>query len=538
MEHEKLNRIMDVDLYRGNSRDEAALYNGYANHNLRRPKAKHLEENHFSPIDNQRREYENEYYDEPAYTKQTDTRGWHDNDEDFNFIPQERNFYSNGSAFYVPRSFDSGRQIMEKPYEEGMLNEHSPRRRQQNQQHKELKTVGYEKSSFQESDIYHADNHFIKNSRNDGGNRKRQTYTKFISIIPTWNKFERERSLPDRIELRMRGMTPKEKPKRSFSIPDLCRVKMTPVPYNEECDYVDEFYRPADDIDAYMSAPEFETEFDYKYDHDHQHLHYHSHKHEHLKEMYISQYTHYFDLQPGTPKSHIAGWKVDIEPQGIPHKKSRMCVLKNPLITGRRKTPERPKSAPPSFSKRFYNVEPDDEDVFISEQITVEESRPALQEARPPSPSERRSSLDTMSDRFGDMTIDSEPLDYPDEASSFGYAPSDDTSDTSSAFGTIGRSVRPQKFTMSQPRLLNPSAEFPGIRNLEKIRKKRQSMGSCSTASTGSISAEFPSPTNSGTPAGYGFCIALTAENKSSQTLPREKKVNNQMRETRYYTLE
>lgn len=560
MQHEKLYNAPQVERYSKNWRDEAPLYNRNGDRTLDRYpfEAEHSGEKRFSPSLQGSRtwDYERELYNEPysnealprnSYlTEHRDMRPLQNSNEDSSFIPREKVFSRNGSAFHVPRPYSKDRREEENLYENGMLNGYSlPSFRSFEDSHpnyrlhKDLKTeerFDENEDRLKKHESYDSDYSQLNGSGGDHGNRTRQTYTKFVSMIPTWNKFERERSLPDRIELRMCGVPPKEAAKRSFSIPDLYRVKFRPVPYINGSEYVDEVFRSTDDIDAYMSAPEFETEFDYKYDHDNQHLHYHSPKHEHLKEMYISQYTHYFDLEPGTPRSHIAGWKVDIEPQGIPHKKSRMCVLKNPLISRRKQRAERPKSAPPSFSNRFRDVEPADEDVFTADQIAVQESSVVLQSARPSSPPDRRASLDNMSDRFGEMTIDSEPLDYPDEGSSFGYAPSDDTSDTSSAFGISGRSLQPQRFTMSQPRLIPISAEYPGIRNLEKMRKKRQSMGS---SSSGSISADMPSPTTSEQQDKYGSCFALISQNPKSQTLPEERKQEKkQPRQTRYYTLE
>ena len=568
MEQERLYYAPDDERYTRNRREEMGRYkrNRYSEHatNTAPLEATRRGEDNLSQkwknsnrwSDSHREYYGDRYTNGPptrnVHSRENrDTRNWQYRDEmaDSHTTPHGNDLFSPESAFRAPRSAKTdyliGRADDDEQYRGRLTNgtsSRSPRRsfedsRLHYQPHRDSEEECEEFERFQERARYQPDYSKLNGSRTEDEPRKRQTYTKFVSMIPTWNKFERERSLPDRIELRMCGTAPKGNMQRSLSIPDLCRVKMRPVPDFDRREYVDEFYRSADDIVDYMSAPEFETEYDYKYDHDHQHLHYHSPRHEHLKEMYISQYTHYFDSDPDTPRSHIAGWKVDIEPQGIPHKKSRMCVLRNPLITGRKQRPERPKSAPPAFFNRFYDMDPTDEDVFTVDRVDVQESGPGLFGARPQTPPGRRSSADNISDRFGDMMIDSEPLDYPDEGSSFGYAPSDDTSDTSSAFSPSGRTSGPQRFTMSQPKLIPLSAEFPGIRNLEKMRKKRQSMGSSSTASTGSLSNGIPSPTT-GAPAGYGFCIALTSQNQKLNKQPQERNDRGPMRQTRYYTLE
>lgn len=216
--------------------------------------------------------------------------------------------------------------------------------------------------------------------------------------------------------------------------------------------------------------------------------------------MYYSQYTHHFD--PNEPRSHIAGWKVDIEPNNIPHRRSRMCVLNNPMISGSRKRPERPKSAPPTLAYEF--------DVFTE---NIEDDRlscatlPNFHHGFP----ESTRSTDDLATRLQDLIVDASPPEYINDDSSFGYDPSDDTSETSSAFyhdQGFYKKRDPAKFSYSRPKLLRLSADFPGVRNLEKMRRKRKSMGSSSTGSTS------PTPSPSGE---YGFFVALTSKDQVPQ---------------------
>lgn len=121
-------------------------------------------------------------------------------------------------------------------------------------------------------------------------------------------------------------------------------------------------------------------------------------------------------------------------------------------------------------------------------------------------------STDDLSTRLKDLIVDSAPPEFIYDDSSFGYDPSDDTSETSSAFNQDPYKKRdPAKFNYSRPRLIRLSADFPGVRNLEKMRRKRQSMGS---SSTGSMSSPSPSPRSAGE---YGFFVALTSKDQIPQ---------------------
>ena len=282
-----------------------------------------------------------------------------------------------------------------------------------------------------------------------------------------------ERCLPDRIEIRLRGTNPRLQ-KRWLSIPDLCRVTMhaKPAPAREK------LLRSASE--SALHHPSQETSC----------THPHSHRHEHTKEMYVSQYTHHFD--PDIPKSHIAGWKCDVEPYGIPHRRSRMCVLNSPMTSGghRRGADRRPKSAPPNLVATGPENEVFEEDISYLDTLSLK-SEPQRME------SNRSGSNYSFPD---DKSCD--------DTSSIDYYPSDDASDTSSTYLFNGRSPNSSKnFSLSQPRLLRLSAEFPGVRNLKKMRRKRQSMGSVSTGSQ----SPTPSPTNGE----YGFFVAVTSPPKT-----------------------
>ena len=307
---------------------------------------------------------------------------------------------------------------------------------------------------------------------------------KYISVVSEGNYFIASKApLPDRIELRMCGTTGLGQNNRALSIPDLYRVKMKSIPEVVE-EQVDAVRR--EEVHQENSCPL----------HDDHHLP----RSGSLKEIYVSQYTHHFDSNE--PRSHIAGWKVDIEPNNIPHRRSRMCVLNNPMISGSRKRPERPKSAPPTLAYEF--------DVFTE---NIEDDRlscatlPNFHNGFP----ESTRSTDDLATRLQDLIVDASPPEYINDDSSFGYDPSDDTSETSSAFYHDQGSYRkrdPAKFSYSRPKLLRLSADFPGVRNLEKMRRKRKSMGSSSTGSTS------PTPSPSGE---YGFFVALTSKDQVPQ---------------------
>ena len=318
----------------------------------------------------------------------------------------------------------------------------------------------------------------------NGPTTQRSPCKKYISVVSEGNYFIASKApLPDRIELRMCGTTGLvSKKNHSLSIPDLYRVKMRPIPEAVE-DTIDAVRR--EDVHLEGSCP------------------FHNHKSPRngdLKEMYVSQYTHHFD--PSEPRTHIAGWKVDIEPNGIPHRRSRMCVLNNPVVSGSRKRPERPKSAPPTLAYEADLLAENIEDDRLSSATL-----PTFHGGYPDSVQ----STDDLSTRLKDLIVDAPTPEYVNDDSSFGYDPSDDTSETSSAFyqGSY-RKKDPAKFSFSRPKLIRLSAEYPGVRNLEKMRRKRQSMGS---SSTGSLSSPSPSPS-----AGeYGFFVALTSKDQVPQ---------------------
>lgn len=308
---------------------------------------------------------------------------------------------------------------------------------------------------------------------------------KYISVVSEGNYFIASKApLPDRIELRMCGTTGFGQNNRTLSIPDLYRVKMKPIPEVFE-DTIDAVQVRREEVQLEGACP----------------LHSHSPRSGSLKEMYVSQYTHHFD--PSEPRSHIAGWKVDIEPNGIPHRRSRMCVLNNPVVSGSRKRPERPKSAPPTLAYEFDTFSEDIED----DRLSCATLPNFHQDFNGPT-----RSTEDLSIRLKDLIVDAQPPDYPNDDSSFGYDPSDDTSETSSAFYQDQGSYRkrdPARFSYSRPRLLRLGPDFPGVRNLEKMRRKRQSMGS---SSTGSLSSS-PSPSRGE----YGFFVALTSKDQIPQ---------------------
>ncbi|XP_078346851.1 uncharacterized protein LOC144632128 isoform X2 [Oculina patagonica] len=328
-------------------------------------------------------------------------------------------------------------------------------------------------------------------TRNKGHNDKSQLMNgptpspnckKYISVVSEGNYFIASKApLPDRIELRMCGTTGIGQNNRTTSIPDLYRVKMKPIPEVVE-EQVDAVRR--EEVHLENACP----------------LHDHLSRSGSLKEMYVSQYTHHFDSDG--PRSHIAGWKVDIEPNNIPHRRSRMCVLNNPMISGSRKRPERPKSAPPTLAYEFDAFTEDIEDDRLS-CATL----PNFHQGFPDS----ARSTDDIATRLQELMVDASPPDFINDDSSFGYDPSDDTSETSSAFYHDQSSYRkrdPSKFSYSRPKLIRLSADFPGVRNLEKMRRKRKSMGSSSTGSTS------PSLSPSGE---YGFFVALTSKDQVPQ---------------------
>ena len=305
---------------------------------------------------------------------------------------------------------------------------------------------------------------------------------KYISVVSEGNYFIASKApLPDRIELRMCGTTGIGQNNRTLSIPDLYRVKMKPIPEAVE-EQVDAVRR--EEVQLENACP----------------LHKHFSSSGSLKEMYVSQYTHHFD--PNEPRSHIAGWKVDIEPNNIPHRRSRMCVLNNPMISGSRKRPERPKSAPPTLAYEFDAFTENIEDDRLS-CATLPNFHQGFPESTP--------ITDDLATRLQDLIVDASPPEFINDDGSFGYDPSDDTSETSSAFYHDQSSYRkgdPAKFSYSRPKLIRLSADFPGVRNLEKMRRKRKSMGSSSTGSPS------PSPSPSGE---YGFFVALTSKDQVPQ---------------------
>lgn len=310
---------------------------------------------------------------------------------------------------------------------------------------------------------------------------------KYISVVSEGNYFIASKApLPDRIELRMCGTSGNlGQSMRSLSIPDLYRVKMKPIPEVVE-ETVDAVRR--EDVRAEIPCLMDDRAF--------------SPNDGTLKEMYVSQYNPYFD--PNAPRSHIGGWKVDMEHNGIPHHRPQMSTVYNPIVYEATKKVERPKSAPPSFAH--------EEDIFADDNDDDRLSSATLPTMHQ-NYSESVRSNDELTSRLRELWIDPPTPEYTnDDRSSLGYDPgSDDASETSSAFNSSGKRD-PAKFSYSRPKLIRLSADFPGVRNLEKMRRKRQSMGS---SSTGSMSSTSLSPS-----AGeYGFFVALTSKDKAP--LPR-----------------
>lgn len=327
-----------------------------------------------------------------------------------------------------------------------------------------------------------------------------QRVAKYISAVPDQNRYVSSvKFLPDRIELRFIGAPPMEKKmKRCRSITDLYEITVQPDDSNEES--------------PKRKHPWEETiqcqkqDMSYAYDSENEILHYTKQRHEHLKEMYISQYTHYFD--PDEPRTHIAGWKVDVEPNGIPHERSRMCVMKSPVVSDSRRHTPRPKSAPP---KLFRSVSPVES--IRSQKVEVYErgyyTVPHRREK-------------AVHQDFFQTSVDES---FTEDASSIGgYAPSDDTSDSSAFFFNdhqryyYENNNKDPNFSFNKPRLIRLSAEFPGIRNLEKMRRKRQSMGSYSSGGSRSSIGYSPSPRNGE----YGFFVALTSGDPRTPTNQRQ----------------
>ena len=308
---------------------------------------------------------------------------------------------------------------------------------------------------------------------------------KYISVVSEGNYFIASKApLPDRIELRMCGISSSiGQSKRFLSIPDLYRVKMKPIPEAVE-ETVDAVRR--EDVRTELST--FPVDDPWPKDASA------------LKEMYVSQYTHRFDSN--APRSHVAGWKVDMEPNGVPHRNSRMCVLNNPVVSGERKRPERPKSAPPTLVHENDFFADDNEDDRLSS---------ATLPTFHPNYSESVRSHDDLATRLQELWVDPPTPEYTnDDRSSVGYDPgSDDASETSSAYDSF-KKREPSKFNYSRPKLIRLSADFPGVRNLEKMRRKRQSMGS---SSTGSMSSTSLSPSGGE----YGFFVALTSKDVTPQ---------------------
>ena len=329
-------------------------------------------------------------------------------------------------------------------------------------------------SSSLESDRWSAE--YGRDERLPNGPAEGPTCRKYISVVSEGNYFIASKApLPDRIELRMCGTSGFRHPSRSLSIPDLCRVKMTPVPDPIVEDTVDAIRQE----EVLLESACF-----------------HDHSYPDKKEVYVSQYTHHFD--PNEPRSHIAGWKVDMEPKGIPHRRSPMCVLNNPVVSDGRKRHDRPKSAPPTLAYDFDVLKDEVEEDRLSSATLPHFSRTGL---------ESSTSNDDLSSRLKGLIVEAEPPTFNDDSSSFGYEPSDDNSEASSFLQDRNRKRDTGNFSYSRPRLIRLSADFPGVRNLEKMRKKRQSMGSSSTGSQ----SPTPSPTNGQ----YGFFVALTSNDQS-----------------------
>lgn len=122
--------------------------------------------------------------------------------------------------------------------------------------------------------------------------------------------------LPDRIEVKIcpqENYRGRMKYNRTRSIPELCRITLTPTGDN--------------------------------------HLH-----REQMEEVYISQYTHCFDGK--IEKPHIVAWKQDLERCHVNHRDSKLCILNSSVGSKSQDFPDRPKSAPPgSFLFDFEKMD-------------------------------------------------------------------------------------------------------------------------------------------------------------------------------------
>lgn len=304
---------------------------------------------------------------------------------------------------------------------------------------------------------------------------------KYISVVSEGNYFIASKApLPDRIELRMCGTSGNlGQSKRSLSIPDLYRVKMKPIP-----EVVEETVDAVRREDVRAEGPRLIDECVY------------SPNDGSMKEP---QYKPYFD--PSAPRFRAGGWKVDMERNGIPHHRPQISTLYNPIDYEARRKPERPKSAPPTF--------PHEEDIFSDGNDDDRLSSSTLPTLHQNYPESVRSN-DELTSRLRELWIDPPTPEYINDDRSSIDPGSDDTSETSSAFNSSGKRD-PAKFSYSRPKLIRLSADFPGVRNLEKMRRKRQSMGS---SSTGSMS----SPSLSPSVGEYGFFVALTSKDKAPLT--------------------
>lgn len=334
----------------------------------------------------------------------------------------------------------------------------------------------------------------------------RQGVAKFISAIPDQQRYVSSVNfLPDRIELRFIGVPYKQKEmKRCRSITDLYEITVKPEQDGKQKKRIHPWEETVQCKKQDMS---------YSYDSENEILYYTKSKHEHTKEMYISQYTHHFDTDE--PRTHIAGWKCDFEPNGIPHQKSRMCVVRSPVVSGSRRRVPRPKSAPPQLFARPVSPE----ELIRSQKVDV------VERGYNTLPLKGKQE----DDFFFQTSIDESPTE---DVSSIGYAPSDDTSDSSAFFFNDPRfhsryenQYKDPDFGFNRPKLIRLSADFPGIRNLEKMRRKRQSMGSCSSGGSRSSVGQSPSPRNGE----YGFFIAMTSGD------PRKPQTKRQQRHSHYY---
>lgn len=335
----------------------------------------------------------------------------------------------------------------------------------------------------------------LKKVTNTGPLRMHQQgIVKFISAIPDQRRYVSSVNfLPDRIELRFVGVPEQKKMKRCRSITDLYEITVEP----------DQDKNNNDKIHPWEETVKCrKQDMSYSYDSENEILYYSKPRHEHTKEMYISQYTHHFDK--GEPRTHIAGWKCDVEPNGIPHNKSRMCVVRSPVVSESSKRLPRPKSAPPQL---VASPEPVEEPVRSVKVDVAERGYYTI-----PRRVARQEDYDSVTE----------------EVSSIGYAPSDDTSDSSAFYSQShnDRKLKDPDFGYNKPRLIRLSAEFPGLRNLEKMKRKRQSMGSYSSAGSLSSVGQSPSPRKGD----YGFFVALTSDHND----PRKVQPKRQHRHSHY----